>query len=184
MHVSKLCRAGSQDIQLIGKPNMASLPDSEADQIDQLLVTNGLDPFNKPTGPVCVYHRVMINGRMYFSLNYNRVKRRNSYTVAFKEATDASLCYGEIEKFMQVSTNSPPLALVKSLVTQITGPPHPLSETLITVDSQELLFDNYLTYTEGPFRYIFVSSIIAKCFNLSNDNWNVLTIPVNDIENE
>ena len=59
MHVSKSCRAGSQDIQLIGKPNMASLSDSEADQIDQLLVTNGLDPFNKPTGPVCVYHRVM-----------------------------------------------------------------------------------------------------------------------------
>ena len=30
----------------------------------------------------------------------------------------------------------------------------------------------------------FLSSIVAKCFNLSNDNWNVLTLLVNDIENE
>ena len=126
----------------------------------------------------------MINGRMYFSLQYSRVKKRNSYTIAFKEATDASLCYGEIQKFIQVSSNSPPLAIVKSLITQITGPPHHLSESIITVDSQQLLFDNYLTCTEGSIRCIFVSSIVAKCFNLSNDNWNVLTLPVNDIENE
>ena len=116
---------------------MSSLCDSEAYQIDQLFITNGLEPLNKPTDPVCVYHRIMINGRMYFSFKYNRVKKRNSYTVAFKEVTDASLCYGEIEKFIQVSTNSPPLAIVKCLITQITGPPHHLSESVITVDSQK-----------------------------------------------
>ena len=81
---------------------------------------------------------------MYFSFKYNQVKKRNSYTIAFKEIADASLCYGEIEIFIQVSTNSPPLAIVKCLITQITGPPHYLSESVITVYSQELLFDNYL----------------------------------------
>ena len=87
----------------------------------------------------------MINGRMYFSLKYKRVKKCNSYTVAFKEVTDASLCYGEIEKFIQVSTNSAPLAIVKCLITRITGPPHYLSASVITADSKELLFDSYLT---------------------------------------
>ena len=127
---------------------MSSLCDSLAHQIDQLSIINGLEPLNKPTGPVCVcvYHRVKINGRMYFSLNYKRVKKCNSYTVAFKDylVTDASLCYGEIKEFMQVSTNSPPLAIVKCLITQISGPPHHLSASVITADSKELLFDSYL----------------------------------------
>ena len=103
------------------------------------------------------------------------MKTRNSDTVAFKEATDA-LCYGEIEKFLQVSTNSPPLAVVIGLVTQVTGPPHPFQKVSLLL-SQEF-FDNYLLYT-GPFIYICVSSINAKHLNLSNDNWNILTIPVN-----
>lgn len=66
MHASKSYRAGSRDIQWIGKPNMVSLSDNEADQIDKLVLTNKFEPFNKPTGPLYVYHRVMMNGRMYF----------------------------------------------------------------------------------------------------------------------
>ena len=45
---------------------MVSLSDNEADQIDKLVLTNKFEPFNKPTGPLYVYHRVMMNGRMYF----------------------------------------------------------------------------------------------------------------------
>ena len=45
---------GCQDIQFVGKASMSSLTDSEADQVDRFLITNGLEPLNKPTGPVCV----------------------------------------------------------------------------------------------------------------------------------
>ena len=77
-------------------------------------------------------------------------------------------------------SDSPPLAIVRNLLNQVTGPPHHLSESVVPVDTQQLLFGDYLTYAEGSLRFIFVSSIIAKYLTLFSDNWNVLTLPVNE----
>ena len=94
------------------------------------------------------------------------------------------LCYGEIQKFIQVSSNNPPLAIIKISNNSNYWPTTPSIRKYNCRQSTVTNFDNYLTYTEGSIRCIYVSSIVVKCFYLSNDNWNVLTLPVNDIENE
>ena len=69
-------------------------------------------------------------------------------------STDSAVGYGIIEKFIQVSTNVCPLAVIKTLTTQIAGPPHHLSDSVITADSQQqLLFNDYLTFDEGAMTY-------------------------------
>ena len=54
-------------------------------------------------------------------------------------STDSAVAYGTVQKFIQISTNVCPLAVVTALSTQITGPPHHLSDSVATVDSQQLL---------------------------------------------
>jgi hypothetical protein len=178
-----IIRTRSQtDVQLVGMAKLSILCDHEIHQVDQLLITRGLQALRKPINHVYVHHKAMINGKMYFSSGYKKVKKRNSFTVMF--STDSTVGYGIIEKFIQVSTNVCPLAVIKTLTTQIAGPPHHLSDSVITADSQQLLFNDYLTFDEGTVTYIFAAEIIHKCFNLTTDNWKVLTLPVNDIENE
>ena len=58
-----------------------------------------------------------------------------------------------------------------------------IADSVVTADSLYALFNHYITY-EGASNFIFAASIVQKCFNLSNNNWKVLTLPINDVENE
>ena len=77
---------------------LSILCDHEIHQIDQLLITCGLQPLRKPINHVYVHHKAMISGKMYFSNGYKKVKKRNSYTVMF--STDSTVGYGIVEKFI------------------------------------------------------------------------------------
>ena len=178
-----IIRTGSQaDVHLVGIAKVSTLCDHEIHQIDQLLISHGLQALSKPIDHIYIHHKAMINGKVYFSYGYKKVKKRNSFTVMFSK--DSAVGYGMVEKFIQISTNVSPLAVIKTLTTQITGPPHHLSDSVVTVDSRQFLFSDYLTFDEGAMTYIFATNIIQKCFNLTTDNWKVLTLPINDIENE
>ena len=76
----------------MGKSTISSISDTELAQSQELL-TNQTES-NMPTGPVCVYSRAVIKGRMYYSSRYSRVKKSNTYTIAFKEASTGPLFFG------------------------------------------------------------------------------------------
>lgn len=48
------------------------------------------------------FTRVFINGKVFHSKRYVKVKQRNSYTVTFKEEGSYSMSYGHIECFAKV----------------------------------------------------------------------------------
>ena len=70
------------------------------------------------------------------------------------------------------------------LYRHVSGPPHKIPDRVVTADSLYTLFNDYITCEEDTFKFIFTVNIVQKCFNLSNDNWRVLTLPVNDVQNE
>ena len=67
------------------------------------------------------------------------------------------------------------------LYRHVSGPPHKFTDRVVTAASLYALFIDYITYEEDALKFIFAVGIVQKCINLSNDNWRVLTLPINDL---
>ena len=103
---------------MIGRGKAYHLDDEEMRQVNCLLSCVG--SFSVETPLVQSYDKAFALGITFYSRRYTRVKKRNSYTVAYQDPLDHSTCYGIVETFISV-TNSYNLALcVKKQV----GPPH------------------------------------------------------------
>ena len=132
---------------------------------------------------VQVYQRAIIKGKVYYSMEYKRVKKRNSYTVAFKDSSrPSSICFGLIQRF--IATSSSQLAVIQQLIVSDVNLPFEISGALVTSETLDLLLNSYITYKESCLIYVLLDSILEKCFNLSNSNWKVLTVLVNKVEIE
>ena len=64
------------------------------------------------------------------------------------------------------------------------SPPIMIPENIVATSSQALLFEDYLTFKEGPKLYIFAHQIRYIHCNLMTSEWNVLTPLVNSVEVE
>ena len=125
------------------------------------------------------YTKATIKGKVYFSKEYIKAKKTNSYTISFRNSA-AVISYEILINFLCIDGHH--LATVQELLLQCTGPPQKFPINIITLCSQDLLFDDYLTCKEGRKQY--TNKIIEKFCNLSNDNWILITSYVNAAEAE
>ena len=72
------------------------------------------------------------------------------------------------------------MTITSQLSIECRGPKNGVPESIATEPTQALLFEDYLTYSEGTIVYIFAHQIRDKCCNLSNSGWKLLTPIVND----
>lgn len=165
---------------MIGKTKLISLPEEDAAQINHLLESSGLLPLRSTKVESSLKAR--ISGSTFFAKENRRVKKSNSFTIAFVLQSDATLHYGFIERFLVA--NDTHVALIQELDIVRKGPQNGVPESIATISSQALMFEDYLTYKEGTHRYIFTHQIKYLCCNLSNSSWKLLTTLVNDTEVE
>ena len=104
--------------------------------------------------------KVKIDGNMFFSKNYKRVTKRNSYTISYSKPPSNCVYYGLIENFL--SANGHYLAAIRTLEIISTGPIHPFSEDIIAIDSKKILFSDYLTFEYGSHAFILVNQILKN----------------------
>ena len=167
---------------MIGKINFCSLSDEDVAKINELFITSGLTPINS-THVICgVRYKAKINGKTFVARKNKRVKRRNSYTASFFVPSNDSLSYGLIENFLTV--NNTEIALIHELSIVGRGPQIEVPESIITMTSQALLFEDYLSYKEETTQYIFTHQIRDLCCNLTSSTWKLLTSVINYIEAE
>lgn len=164
---------------MVGNGEVTDLIEQEVEEVNVLLQSHGFSPVSSPT--VRIFTKAMIKGKDFFSKHRKRVKKHNSYTITYTSQS-SSINNGIIEKFLCVNSHS--IVCVINLSVQSTGPPYIIPDTVCTQRSKKLLFSNYLTYTEGQKSFVFMDQILHKCINLSNNNWNVLTCAVNNVEFE
>lgn len=165
---------------MIGRGRMYHLDDEEMHKVNLLLSTNGSSTLQ--TSLVRSYDKAFVKGITFYSQRYTRVKKRNSFTVVFEDPLDHSSCYGVVETFISVADTCN-IALVKQCVLKQVGPPYDF-HGVISDDSRALLFEDYITYEYGAEMFVFVHNLKNKCFNLTYNDWNVLTPLVNTVECE
>ena len=165
---------------MVGKGVSFTLEDKQIDELNQLLTNYNLLPLSSPH--VRIYDKAVIRGKVFFTKENKRVKRRNSYTIAFSVPFSNSFSYGIVEKFLKINDHC--LAIVTELTIQCAGPPRGIILGTITDESRGILFEDYLTYKEGNKKIIFMHQILEKSFNLTNEDWKLLCLPVNDVEFE
>lgn len=161
--------------KMIGKGVLESIAEDKA-EINQFLTSHKHSPTEALY--VRVFSKAIIGGKTFFTKANRRVKKRNTYTVSYSSSS-SELNYGAIEKFIQVDDHH--LAVIQEL---ITAPLCEIPVNFATAASQSILFQNYLRYTEGTRKLVFVHQIVQKCCNLSNNDCKYLTFNVNDIELE
>ena len=165
---------------MIGRSQLISLADREVADINQFLTTCNLPPLESPH--VCVYYKAKIRGCTFYTKENSRVKKQNSYTASFLSGSE-SHSYCLIERF--VVCNGEQLALVKEISIRCRGPINGVPLSIATASSQEVLFEDYITYEEeGLLKYIFAHQIRDKYCNLSNSEWALLTPIINHVEVE
>lgn len=126
-----------------------------------------------------VFSKATVRGTTFFSKNNKRVKKRNSYTVSYVTASNP-VNYGLIENFFTVDCHH--MAVLQNLQIVDTLPPRKLSGDDLT--TRALLFEDYLIYSEGARKVVFMHQIERKCCNLTNSHLNILTPNVNNVELE
>ena len=129
---------------MVGKARMCTLSDDEVYQINLLLASCDLPLLANSTG--LIHHKAIINGKVFFSISNKRVKKRNGYTIMFRELS-TNQCYALVEKF--ISVNGHHIAAVKTLQTHVSGPPHKIPDRVVTTDSLYTLFNDHITYVIG-----------------------------------
>jgi hypothetical protein len=77
------------------------LRSEEVQLLNQSLLSHGLSPSASCESRYVIAFRLVHEGAVYYSAKYKRVKSRNSYTVAFKDACNTA--YGQIQFFVLVS---------------------------------------------------------------------------------
>ena len=167
-------------VKPIGTGKTHYLQDDDVQRINQLLKMT--DSPSLHSNSVRIYHKVEVNGTIFFSQNYTKVTRRNSYTISYCKPSSDNLFYAIVKNYVAASGYY--FASIKELEIQCKGPPKEFSKDILNDDSKDVLFGDYLTFQYGTNNYIFVSQILQKLINLSICSWNILTFPVNDVEIE
>lgn len=166
---------------MIGQGKSSNFTSAELHNVNQLLINHSFDPIGPSNSLIRVYNKASVNGKVFFSKENKRVKLHNSYTVAYSVPLSDSLYYGLIEKFIAICGYE--IAHITECNIECQGPPRDFT-ALIKPKSQRYVFQDYITYKKGAQKFIFINQIMEKCLNLTNNNWKLLTLPVNDVEYE
>lgn len=118
----------------------------------ECLQSDGLD---LPDGPLTTMYRAEINGNLYYSKQYMRVKKRNSHTVSYN--LEGSKCFGFIECYIFVHNRF--IAVIKHI--------HPLQVTCkdyFHLTCSPRCCDRIVPVTlMDSFSAVFIPNIIEKC---------------------
>ena len=111
-----------------------------------------------PDGPVTTMYRAEINGVVYYSRQYQRVKKRNSYTFSYLFGSERLKCFGFIECFVFIHNRV--IAVFKRI--------HPLQVTChehfqLTCPSSCSHIIPVSVCSSDSFGAIFASKIVQKC---------------------
>ena len=161
---------------MIGQSQSYTLSDSEILKINDFLESHGHEPLESKSATI--YLRAKIKERIFTCTTYKREKRQNNHTISF---CDCTLGFALIDKFLCI--NKVHLAVITKLTSQ-KGLAYQIPYEVITEESQNVLFEDYFTYTTSSHGYIFTYQIVDKCINLSANASYLLTSPVNSVEIE
>ena len=175
---SNVARKTDNSIEMIGQGQLFSIPDEEINDINKLLQNHNLPPLSATQGRIFI--KTQINGQAYYSTINKQVTKRNSYTVGY--TTSNSVYYGIVKHYLRISDHN--LAAIDCLQCQHTGPTETFMSSIITLEDEKLLFEDYLTCIIADKQYILVNQISEKLCNLSFDNWIFITPLINNVEIE
>lgn len=154
----------SSTVAVVGGMSLRRLPPSVVDLANSYLRVHlsGVDPSPLLTVEqyVKTFYRVEVNGRLIFSAQYGRVKRRNSYTVLYKSSYNEKQ-YGLIQYFV-LTENNGVLAVLQAL--QKTSVPLQ-SEFQLTSNVLNNVFSAATPVLPRPTVYdvVSVDAIVEKC---------------------
>ena len=163
---------------MIGSGVLQNIFDEELDEIDHLLTSHGCTTTKAQYKRV--FTKAIVRGITFSSKDNSRMKKRNAYTIS--HSSSESTNYGLIQNFFQVDDHH--IAVIHDLSVKSAALPSNICDYTTTILSQGVLFEDYITYSEGEKRLIFVNQIINKCCNLTNNNWKLLTLKVNKVESD
>lgn len=100
------CRVKRQhlhdDVYALGGISVTTLDVQALHQVNLWLCAHGRDPVN---GAVQVFYRLLLRQQVYFSSCYGRVRRRNSFTILYKDSSSSSQL-GLIRLFLYISPHT------------------------------------------------------------------------------
>ena len=175
-HVYFTCRKHTENGLLGGVARF--LVNDEVEVLNQSLVSHGLPATVSSDTRYVVAYRLVQESSVYYSAKYKRVKARNSYTVAFNDASHC-VCYGQIQFFVLVSDR--PYAYINKF--------EPLAVTCqshfhLSHSSLDKLSASNIVPIQSQSESIFIptSSLISKCMfvniaDSSNSCMYVITFP-------
>ena len=154
------------------------ISDEELQSINTVLASEDLPSIQSTTARI--FHKAFVNGQQMFTQDYKRVTKRNSYTISY--CVSNNTYFGLIQKFIVIEGHH--LAVIKKLHIKTDGPLHSFSGGIVISKTAKLLFSDYLSFEVGGLHYVLAKCIVQKYCNLSNNAFNLLTLPVNNVEKE
>lgn len=121
----------------------------------QFLESNDLET---PPDTITVVYRVELRGAMYYCMGYERMKKRNSYTVAYLDC-DGCNRFGLIEFFIFIHNKV--ISVLQQLVPVSSCKEH-FGLTTTALDSTSFL----IPVSTGERAFCFVQDIVNKCIFL------------------
>ena len=145
----------SPGISILGGVTLKMLLPQMLSAIKECVQVEGL---SLPDGPVTTMYRAEINGVVYYSRQYQRVKKRNSYTFSYLFGSEHLKCFGFIECFVFIHNRV--IAVFKRI--------HPLQVTChehfqLTCPSSCSHIIPVSVCSSDSFGAIFASKIVQKC---------------------
>ena len=128
-----------KDVWAIGKVEVKHLPNSELELLNA--------HFGTTSTLLPVFYRVQKGSAFFYSMQYTRVKIRNSYTVSYKVA--GTVCHGQIMYFVIIEQQA--TALLRRLL------------TLSMPDEFQPVFSVIPVQCSGRIDIVNVCDIIEKC---------------------
>lgn len=165
---------------MIGSGTDYKVNNDQRRELNKLLSTKSA--LELQSSHVQMFNKAKWNGSILYTQGYKRVSKRNSYTVSYSPLDQEITLFGIVERL--ISVNEQHIAILKNLVPNSNYSPFNFTDYDITCESKSVLFSDYITFELGEHHYIFIHQIKHKCCNLSNNKWNILTIPINNVEIE
>ena len=145
------------DVSVLGGVSLKAVMPEIVFVLGDFLQKNG---HRLPLTPLTTVYRVNVRGTVYHCKQYKRVKKRNSYTVAYSDS-DGTSNFGLIECFVVV--DSKVIAVFHPLI------PVTTSQQYFNCTNSVLDFILPVT-TESSFKCCFVEDIVRKCIFIDFTN--------------
>ena len=175
----------SHDIQSVGQQSYATVNSEHLIAVNQLMQQCKLQQISA-SSCVKTYPKVKVNGQIIFSRNVPRVRKRNSYTIAYRTSTCNSIQYGIVEKFISYPAENLLDANHITILTPLEVEPLPSIDYPpgVHADGGFLCSDFVSTKELTSYTAIFTSSIIMKCFSTATNESSEygMTFLVNETE--